>query len=138
MLLKKIALPDVRHFGLHPETELEPALLRFGGKTAKAIREFIPVHVPVAKPAVVSIPQMFAEPEPAVVEDEHLDADGLRAVHDRDDLVFDEQKPRPLPVVEQGRPLLRAVGHPVAARPAVEVARDLALAVLGVGEGGDG
>ena len=133
MLRKKIALPEIRHLRLHPEAELESALFRFGGKARKSMREFIPVHKPVAKPAVVSIPQMFAEPEPAVVEDEHLDSDGLRAVHYLDDFRFVEQKSRPFPVVEKSRPLLRAIWHPVTTRPAVEVARDLALALFRVG-----
>ena len=135
---EEVAAAEVRHLGLDPEAELEPALLRLAGERAEAVRELRLVDVPVAEAAVVGVARVRAAPEPAVVEHEHLHADRLGAVHDLVQLRLGEREERALPVVEQRRARLRAGRHPVTARPAVEVARNLPLALLRPRERGDG
>ena len=98
------------------------------------MRQLRGVHNPVAEAglvAVLVVAGVLALPEPAVVEDEHFAAHLLHAVHHVGERLLREAEVRAFPRVEQDRVQHVAVRHQVAARPAVVLARHLALALLG-------
>ena len=124
----------VAHFRLHPEAELEPALGGLVREPGEAVRQLRGIHHPVAEAglvAVLFVAGVLALPEPAVVEDEHLAAHFLHAVHHVGERLLRKAEVGAFPRVEQNRVQHVAVRHQVAARPAVVLARHLALALLG-------
>ena len=127
----------VHHLGFHPEAELEPALLRLVAEAHEAVRQFLGIHHPVAEAHLVlvdGVARVLACAEPAVIQDEQLAAHFLHAVHHVVQHLLGEAEVAAFPAVEQHGAQLVSGGHLPVARPAVDVAGNLALARIGVGE----
>ena len=110
----------VDHLGLEPEPEPEPEGVDLLDELRKSIAELGLVNRPVAQTAAVVVPQ----PEPPVVEDEHVDAQIRGLAGEREDRVAGEVEVHGLPAVDDDGP--RCVAVP----PAADVPPDAAVEVL--------
>ena len=93
------------HLRLVPYSEFQPESVYSVYKLAQAAFELVLVYEPVAQRVVVVV----ALAEPAVVHDEHIHAEFLCALRERDELVRIKIEERRLPAVYQQRTLLRSV-----------------------------
>ena len=108
------------HLGLDPEPEVEPERGDPLGDAVEPVGQLRPVDEPVAERGGVVV----AGAEPAVVEDEQLDAELARRRGDRDEPVGVEVEVGPLPVVDEDRPRAvapDAAGEPLAVEPVERV-----------------
>ena len=96
------------HFWLEPDPELHAEFIHFINEGLQPAFEFFFIHDPVAERAVVIV--AFAEP--AVVHDQHLDAESGRFSGYRQQLFGIEVEVCTLPVVDQDRPLFVPVRAP--------------------------
>ena len=87
----------VDHLQLHPQTEFEAEILYLAGESADTGRDLLQVAVPVAQAPVVVI----SDAEPAVVENEQLNAALFGLGRDLDQLVFIKVEVSSFPVVEK-------------------------------------
>ena len=90
------------HLRLIPNAELKPEIVYSAYKLAQAALELALVYEPVAQRVLVVV----ALAEPAVVHDEHIHAEFLCALRERDELVRIKIEERRLPAVYQQRTLL--------------------------------
>ena len=104
---------DVDHLRLDPDPELQAEPAHVGDQRAEAVRPDLGVDRPVAEPG----PVVPAVPEPAVVQDEPLDADGGRDVGQLGQPVEAVVEVDGLPGVEHRRPGTPRVGRAVAHVP---------------------
>ena len=93
------------HLRLVPYSEFQPESVYSVYKLAQAAFELVLVYEPVAQRVVVVV----ALAEPAVVHDEHIHAEFLCALRERDELVRIKIEERRLPAVYQQGTLLRSV-----------------------------
>ena len=122
----------VDHLGLDPDAELQPQALDVPDQRLDPARQLAPVDDPVAERRVVVV----ATAEPAVVEDEQLDAQGLGSPRDAHDPVVVEVEVGRLPVVEDDG--ARAVAPRAARQPlAVQAVERLAEGAQAVARPGD-
>ena len=91
---------EVDHLGLEPETELHPETLDVLDQWPETLRPHRGRDLPVTEPPVV----VAAVPEPAVVEDEPLDADRGTDVGEGREVVEVGLEVHRLPRVEDERP----------------------------------
>ena len=111
---------------------LSPRRVDVARQRLEPARQLAQVDGPVAERRVVVV----AAPEPAVVEDEQLDAQARRLARDRDEPVVVEVEVGPLPVVEHHRPRAvapRAPRQPIPVQP-VERLGEAAQALAGPGD----
>ena len=93
------------HLRLVPYAEFQPESVYSAYKLAESSLELVFIYEPVAQRVLVVV----ALAEPAVVHDEHIHAEFLCALRERDELVRVKIKKRRLPAVYQQRTLLRSV-----------------------------
>ena len=117
----------VDHLELDPEAELHAERIDALRKARDAVRQAVGVRPPVAKATRLTA----ARGEPAIVEDEELDADIVRRLGDAHELLLIEIEVRGLPIVDEDGAHLVAPDTARQAR-AVDLVEVLAHAVEAV------
>ena len=122
----------VHHFRLNPNTELKPFGMSVLRQVVHALGQLLHIHLPVAQTSVVIVARIGIA-EPAVVQDEHLQAHARGVVHHAEERLRVEGEIGAFPAVEEDGVDVSAAVHAPFAGPAVEVARGLPGAVSGEG-----
>src|ERR1035437_6859532 len=131
MLLEEIA-HRVDHFRLEPNAPIDSAPFCFRREVGESVRELIGVDLPIAEAGLVIVARV-AVAEPTIVEQKGFGANLFGAVEQRDDGRLVEVETGGFPVIEQDGTGLGGVANPVTAGPAMEIAADLAFALVAPG-----
>ena len=132
MLLVKLGF-GIGHLGLDPDTEADLVARGRIDQPLDAVRQFAGVDLPVAQGTVVDVARIL-DAEPAVVHDEEFAAHARDVGHHLVHGGLIDVEVDAFPAVQQDLALLVAMGDPVGASPAVEVAGGAAQAFPGPGE----
>ena len=117
----------VDHLRLDPDTKLEPFCVDLLYKALKSALDLILVDIPVTESGIIVV----AVAKPAVIENEHLNAEFGSLISDLQEFLISKVEIRSFPVVDQDRPSCELILAPadIVADEAVIIVRELREAV---------